>query len=77
VHAGYGWWQVPTTHFMVTHAILDAKADATAYRTLQEEVEHTNLEIKNKECVTFVAKETEYISESSCMHIINNYFAYY
>lgn len=71
VHAAYKWFVAPTTHYLLTHGILDAETDKTAYNTLQEGVEHVNQEIKAENKVTFISKEAEHISESSYMHIIN------
>ncbi len=70
-HFIWDWWIAPSVHFMLSHAILDAEIDKTAYTTLQEGVEHTNHEQKEELRITYKATTTPNIPETRSEHLIN------
>ena len=74
IYHHFHWKQQPTLHYMLSHGILDAETDGTAYNTLQEGVEHINSQDKRANKHTFhLPNPSLHHPESSMQYILNQY----
>jgi len=72
IYAYHKWRLAPTTHYLTSHAIVDAEFDGTAYSTLAEGVECKNRDDKKDGRVTFKGKSPSPTAEIPLEHMLNN-----